>query len=64
MYRTLLPATRVTAVYNVIFFAILPESTAPQADLKPALSCAASTLLAVLPTARNGAFSIIATMIP
>lgn len=34
MYRSLLPATRVTAIYNVIFFAILPESPDPQSDLK------------------------------
>jgi hypothetical protein len=34
MYRSLLPAPRVTAVYNAIFFGILPESPDPQSDLK------------------------------
>ena len=34
MYRSLPPATRVTAVYNAIFFGILPESDDPQSDLK------------------------------
>jgi len=34
MYRSVMPATRVTALYNVIFFAILPASPNPRADLK------------------------------
>jgi hypothetical protein len=34
MYRSVLPPTRVTALYNVIFYAILPESPDPRADLK------------------------------
>ena len=34
MYRSLLPAPRMTNMYNVIFFAILPESNDPGADLK------------------------------
>jgi len=33
MYRSTLPATRVTALYNTVFFGILPESTRPEADL-------------------------------
>jgi len=34
MYRSLLPATRVTAFYNAIFYGILPSSTNPRSDLK------------------------------
>jgi hypothetical protein len=34
MYRSLLPAPRVTTVYNAIFFGILPESPDPQSDLE------------------------------
>ena len=33
MYKSPPPAIRVTNVYNVIFFAILPESESPRADL-------------------------------
>ena len=34
MYRSLLPAPRVMALYDAVFFGILPESHDPQADLK------------------------------
>jgi hypothetical protein len=34
MYRSLLPAPRVTGMYNMIFFAILPVSPEPEDDLK------------------------------
>jgi hypothetical protein len=34
MYRSLLPAPRMLNMYNLIFFAILPESDNPAADLK------------------------------
>lgn len=34
MYRSLLPALRMTVLYDVIFHAILPESDDPQSDLR------------------------------
>jgi hypothetical protein len=33
MYRSVLPATKVTALYNVVFYGILPASNNPESDL-------------------------------
>jgi len=34
MYRTVPPTTKVTALYNTVFYAILPDSPDPRADLE------------------------------